>query len=355
MPLEDAAQQRSQLQDQRRKVDFDSYDITVDELVRRVARGRIEIAPAYQRQFRWDEARQSRLIESLFLGIPVPPLFATNVDEDEATRWEVVDGLQRLLTLVNYLGDDEARRVARLYGPPLRLTGLDILKSLDGDTADDLPADLRDGLYDRPMKVIVLNDKSDLQVRFDLFERLNTGGIRLTPHEVRESVFMGAFVDLLSELSGLPSFGQVVRLPKARMLDGTPQDFVLRFFAFLERYHRFDHSVQDFLTDFCRDAAADPQIERRRNKFRATSAFLADTFPDGLKNRSGITPVNLYEGISVGAALALDIDPSIRPPRDISWVKSEALRTYTTGATNDRSRVTGRIEFCRDRFLTSDD
>src|SRR5450755_2232136 len=178
MPPEDAAQQRSQLQDQRRKVDFDSYDITVDELVRRVARGRIEIAPAYQRQFRWDEARQSRLIESLFLGIPVPPLFfATSVDEVEATRWEDVDGLQRLLTLVNYLGDGEARHVARLYGPPLRLTGLEILKSLDGDAADDLPADLRDGLYDRPMKVIVLNDKSDLQVRFDLFERLNTGGI----------------------------------------------------------------------------------------------------------------------------------------------------------------------------------
>jgi len=179
MPPEDAAQQRSQLQDQRRKVDFDTYDITVEELVRRVAGGRIEIAPAYQRQFRWDPARQSRLIESLFLGIPIPPLFfATNIDEGEATRWEVVDGLQRLLSLVNYLGDSGARSVARLYDPPLRLVGLEILESLDGLTAEELPPDIRDILYDRPMKVIVLNDKSDLQVRFDLFERLNTGGIK---------------------------------------------------------------------------------------------------------------------------------------------------------------------------------
>jgi hypothetical protein len=166
---------------------------------------------------------------------------------------------------------------------------------------------------------------------------------------------MGVFVDLLSELAALPSFEQVVRLPKPRILDGTPQDYVLRFFAFLERYKRFGHSVQDFLTDFCRDAAADPQIEERRSKFSTTFSLLADTFPDGLKNRSGITPVNLYEGISVGAALALDINPSIRVPRDTSWVKSETLRTYTTGATNDRSRVTGRIEFCRDHFLASDD
>jgi uncharacterized protein with ParB-like and HNH nuclease domain len=68
----DAPAQRRQLQEQRRKVDFDSYDVTVDELIRRVAKRRIEIAPAYQRQFRWDDERQSRLIESILLGIPVP-------------------------------------------------------------------------------------------------------------------------------------------------------------------------------------------------------------------------------------------------------------------------------------------
>jgi Protein of unknown function DUF262 len=328
MALDDAAQQRSQLQDQRRKVDFDSYDITVEELVRRVARGRIEIAPAYQRQFRWDDVRQSRLIESLFLGIPVPPLFfATNIDEDEATRWEVVDGLQRLLTLVNFLGDTDARHVARLHSPSLQLKGLEILQSLEGASVEGLPADMRDGLLDRPMKVIVLNDKSDLQVRFDLFERLNTGGIRLTPHEVRESVYMGEFVDLLSELAALPSFQQVVVLPRPRVLDGTPQDYILRFFAFYERYRRFEHSVQDFLNDFCSDAAADPQIEERRNRFTTTFSLLAEAFPAGLKGRTGTTPVNLYEGVSVGAAFALDINPSLAVPRDMGWVKSGVAGT----------------------------
>ncbi len=86
-PKADATEQRAELLAQRRRVDFDTYDITVDDLIRRVARRRIEIAPAYQRQFRWDASRQSRLVESVMLGIPVPPLFmATNIEADEGRR-----------------------------------------------------------------------------------------------------------------------------------------------------------------------------------------------------------------------------------------------------------------------------
>lgn len=346
--------QRTQLHKERRKVDFDSYDITVDELVRRVARGRIEIAPAYQRKFRWDDVRQSQLIESLLLGIPVPPLFmATNVEADEGTTWEVVDGLQRLLSVTNFLGDEDARRVARLSGRPLKLDGLEILTHLDGLTAEELPADLRDGLADRPVKVIVLNDKSDLRVRFDLFERLNTGGVRLTDQEVREAVFMGEFVDLLTELSGSPDFQRVVLLPKPRMLDGTPQDYVLRFFAFYDRYMDFDHSVKDFLNDYCEVAAKHPRLAERRRLFTATFSFLARCFPDGLRKRQRLTPVNLYEGIAVGAALAIEIHPDLPPPSNLDWVGSTELRSFTTGATNDRKSVTGRIEYCRDQFLAT--
>lgn len=353
MSRADATEQRLQLQEQRRRVDFDSYDITVDELVRRVARHRIEIAPAYQRQFRWDDERQSRLIESLLLGIPVPPLFfATNVAAGEGTSWEVVDGLQRLLTLVNFLGDENTRQVARIKSEPLRLTGLEILHALEGVSAEGLPADLKDGLLDRPVKVIVLNDKSDLQVRFDLFERLNTGGIKLTDHEVREAVFMGEFVNLLTELAESISFQRVVLLPKPRLVDGTPQDHVLRFFAFRDRYREFHHSVKDFLTDYCRDAAEDPSIDERRRIFGNTFEFLSEVFPEGIRRRaSGTTPVNLFEGVSVGAALALSENPSLKPPRKVEWIASPELLELTTGATNDRRRVVGRMEYCRDRFL----
>jgi hypothetical protein len=349
-----AYDQRTELSEQRRRVDFDTYDVTVDELLRRVAAGRIDIAPVYQRQFRWDPPRQSRLIESVLLGIPVPPLFmATNRLADVQNTWEVVDGLQRLLTLVNFAGDDSARRNARLDGAPLKLEAMEKLLSFEGASYVSLPEDIRTTLEDRPMKVVVLNDKSDLQVRFDLFERLNTGGITLTQQEIRECVYRGEFIDLLGALAHSESFRTVVVLPASRWKDGTPEDFVLRFFAFYDRYREFQHSVTDFLNSYAMAAHADAQIEYRRALFERTFQYLARCFPAGLRTRKGETPVNLFEAISVGAALALYEDANLAPPADLSWTSSEELRRLTTGATNSRSRVSGRIEFCRDQFLQS--
>jgi hypothetical protein len=267
-------QQRQQLADQRRKVDFDTYDVTVDELIRRLEKARIEIAPVYQRQFRWDDSRQSRLIESLLLGIPVPPLFmATNIIIGKQMQWEVVDGLQRLLTLVNFAGNDAARQAARLKELPLRLTHLEKLSSIAGCSFLDLPEDIKSALEDRPIKVIVLNDKSDLQVRFDLFERLNTGGIRLTDQEVRECVYRGPFMDCIIELAAQDYFRAVLRLPDSKWKDGTPEDYALRFFAFLDGYTIFDHSVKEFMNNFIEAASKNTQIEDRRDIFIKTFKY----------------------------------------------------------------------------------
>ena len=88
----------SELNEQKRKVDFNSYDMSVKELISMVNDGLIDIAPEYQRQFRWDTFRQSTLIESIFLGIPVPSLFmATNPDG----TWEVIEGEQRLSSIIS--------------------------------------------------------------------------------------------------------------------------------------------------------------------------------------------------------------------------------------------------------------
>ena len=279
---------------------------------------------------------------------------ATNVDAELGTSWEVVDGLQRLLSLTNFLGDEATRTTARLDGDPLTLEGLEKLERLDGCTSMSLPTDIRTGLEDRPIKVIVLNDKSDLQVRFDLFERLNTGGVRLTDQEVRECVFMGDFIDLLTELSEHKDFKKVVVLAKGNQQDGTAQEYVLRFFAFLEGYKSFEHSVKDFLNDYCASAAASPKLIARRKIFTETFDYLAEVFPNGLKSRKGTTPVNLYEGISVGAALALRAQPDLDYPKGLDWVISDAMRKVSTGATNTRSRVTGRIELSRDRLLAGE-
>jgi hypothetical protein len=347
--------QRAQLAEQRRKVDFDTYDVTVDELIRRVSLGRIDVAPVYQRQFRWAPPRQSRLIESVLLGIPVPPLFmATNSASEVKNSWEVVDGLQRLLTLVNFLGDEKTRLKVGLKQPRLGLCELMKLTTFNGCTESELGEDLRSVLEDRPFKVIVLNDKSDLQVRFDLFERLNTGGISLTDQEIRACVFRGEFMDMLGNLAALQDFKTVVVLPEAKDRDGTREEFVLRFFAFYDRFRTFDHSVKDFLQDFTRDTHEDPNVADRSALFGKTFEFLAACFPTGIKSKKGQTPVNLYEGVAVGAALALSENPQLAPSKNVDWLKSKTLQYFTTGATNSRPRVVGRIEYCRDAFLGHD-
>ena len=346
MPAHDQLAQ--QLGTQRRMVDFDTFDIQLQELLRMLESDQITIAPAYQRQFRWDTERCSQLIESLILGIPIPNLFmATNEDN----TWEAVDGVQRLSAIVKFAGSDELREKLKLASA-LALEGLKKVDRFNGLQFRDLPQTIQQHIRTRPLKVVTLNDKSDKVVRFDLFERLNTGGVSLSSQEIRDCVYQGPFAEKLDELAATSDFRTVVKLTNRQMKDGTIEECVLRFFSYLERYKKFDHSVTDFLNDYMKHASEHFEPTRER-EFRRTFGELRECFPDGIRRpgRKGKTPLNLYEGITVGAALALRRGNHLETEGLQRWLSSDTLRSLTTGATNNRRAVTGRIEFCRDRFL----
>lgn len=188
-----------QLSEQKRKVDFKTYDISVKELISMVSDGIVNISPDYQRKFRWDNVRQSLLIESVFLGIPVPSLYmATNSD----ATWEVIDGLQRISTIIRFAADLDSparKKIGKL--DLLQLTGLEKLSLMNGKTIDQLSTSLRLDFLLKPLKIVTLSDKSDAQVRFDLFERLNTGGLTLSDQEIRNCVYRGRFNDFICRLS----------------------------------------------------------------------------------------------------------------------------------------------------------
>ena len=189
-------------------------------------------------------------------------------------------------------------------------------------------------------------------MRFDLFERLNTGGISLTDQEVRECIFRGKFVDMLSDLSQEEDFVTTVRLVDSQKSDGTQQEYVLRFFAFMDNYEQFDHSVKDFLngyTEWADNEVGDSKDYRK--VFRKTFRYLRKCFPEGIVRNRKTTPVNFYEGIAVGAALALKKNPELPVAQNLSWTLSEEYKKATTGATNSRVQVKRRIEYARDRFL----
>ncbi len=309
----------------------------------------IAVAPAYQRKFRWDPERSSKLIESLMLGVPVPSVFmATNEDN----TWEVVDGVQRIHTIVNFAGTADTRATLAIK-EPLRLTGLTKIPAFNGFTFEDLPAGLQRHFTTRPIKVITLSDKSDLVVRYDLFERLNTGGIILSPQEIRDCIYRGDFADWIEERTKHPGFRATVRLTPLQSEDATAEECVLRFFAFRDRYKEFDHSVKDFLNDYMKESSESFDYVGNELVWDRTFSELARVLPHGItrKKTRNVTPLNLFEGIAVGASFALDKRPTLDGSEVEVWLLSKELRTFTTGATNSRPAIKGRIEFCRDRFL----
>ena len=142
-----------QLEKERRKVDFDSFDISVKEIVSMADEGIIDVAPEYQRQFRWPEENQSKFIESVFLGIPIPSLFtAANRDG----TWELIDGVQRLNSLIHFIADEDQLRKFGLK-EKLKLKGLDILSEFNGKTYENIPQSLRLKFTLRPLKIRLLS------------------------------------------------------------------------------------------------------------------------------------------------------------------------------------------------------
>lgn len=344
------AQLADQLQAQRRAVDFDTYDISIQQLLSMLQSRAIDIAPAYQRKFRWDNERSSQLVESVFLGIPVPSLFmATNSN----ATWELVDGVQRLSAIVQFAGSAELQTRIGIERS-LVLEGLEKLTHFNGKRFVDLPQTMQLQFTLRPVKVVTLSDKSDEIVRFDLFERLNTGGVSLSPQEIRNCVFRGKFSNFLEESATDRNFQKVTRLKKSQAVDGTREECVLRFFAFLHKYTEFDHSVKEFLNDYMKDATKEFDYEQSGPFFKAVFEQLAAIFPSGIVRASSnrkTTPLNLFEGVAVGAGLALQKKKTLHRAGATTWINSQELTAFTTGPTNDRKLVRGRIEFCRDKFL----
>ncbi len=337
-----------ELMTQKMKVDFNTYDLSVKELLSMVNDGLINIAPDYQRQFRWDDERQSSLIESLFLGIPVPSLFmATNADG----TWELIDGVQRVSTMICFAGDDKVReKVNAKHVESLKLKGLSKLVNFNDKRFSDLPIGVQNKFKLTSIKVTTLSDKSDKNVRFDLFERLNRGGITLTPQEIRSCVYRGGFNDFLKELSQDTNFKECVHLSENQENDGTREELVLRFFAYLYDLDSFEHSVKDFLNNYMSKADRNFNYSKNDKLFREVFRILNEALPMGISKGRKNTPLNLFEAVSVGAALAYMDKGKINVSGIEEWLKDKELLKYITGATNSSPRVIGRIEFCRKKF-----
>ncbi|MBF8172782.1 DUF262 domain-containing protein [Streptomyces olivaceus] len=339
--LLDEAGLLDELDRHRRSVDTDYFDLSLRELVRMVSEQEIKIAPAYQRQFRWDDETQSALIESFLLGLPVPAIFvATNRD----ATWDVVDGLQRICTILRFMGVDapESEKF-RFSVTPLRLKSLKTLVGFGDLTYEELPRPIRMTLDRRFLRVQVLSDKSEPEVRFELFRRLNAGAVALTPQEIRSCIFRGPFHELLEELSQSAKFASLLKLQKLNQTNGTAEELVLKFFAYLDRSSEFDGKVTNFLNSYMRDRASDSDLVADREIFEKSVDFLSSIISGPfLRGKLSITPLNQFEAVlvAVGSLFRKGVDPRIPPS---GWLNDEKLVNFSTGATNTRAMLISRI------------
>ena len=179
----------------------------------------LEISPYYQRRARWDTARKSRLVESFLVNIPVPPVF---LYENEFARYEVMDGQQRVSAILEYFENQFALR------------GLEILSSLRGKRFHELPREIKAGLERRSLSAIILlkestpSPTSTIQLRKYVFQRLNTGGVRLNGQEIRNSLYAGSFNNLLLELSRHSLFTSMWDIPPSEPNESTEPSSKLR-------------------------------------------------------------------------------------------------------------------------------
>ena len=201
---------------------------------------RINTAPEFQRRFRWDTTRQSKLIESFLLNVPVPPIF---LNEDDFGEYSIIDGKQRLTAIHEF------------FRGRLRLTGLQVFQDLNDKTIDDLPQQLRTIVETRPtIRAIIILRQSDRDIKYMVFDRLNTGGVRLNAQEIRNSAFPGALNSLILRLSELPDFHALLHVEtKAKSAiwrEMRDAELVLRYFTFRENWTTFESGMKRAMDAF---------------------------------------------------------------------------------------------------------
>ena len=280
--------------------------MTVDLLMGRLADGVLKLQPDFQRKAGiWSEVKQSRLIESLVLRIPLPSFY---VSEDDNEEWEVVDGVQRLTAISRFVRPQTNEQT-------LRLTGLEYLKSdFDGSCFKDLPPRLARRIRETEFTFHVIESKTPAAVRFNIFARINTGGMPLTHQELRHALVPGQARDILRQWSEGEPFRKAIdySVRPDRMAD---REMVLRYYAFWnvrtpESYSRrdFGEFLMGAMRDMNRMRLEDVEGARRTFEsamFTAYGIFRREAFRKKYSSReTWRKPINraLFECIAVNIA-----------------------------------------------------
>ncbi len=283
----------------------DRLDMSFGELMNVFEDGDLFITPEYQRVFRWSNFQQTRFIESVLLGIPIPPIF---VAEDDDGRWEVVDGLQRISTIFSFFG--------LLEGMPEKnnstLTQGEIVKELEGITIDKIPIKLKTTIKRSVCRVEIVKWDSKEDIRYELFNRLNTGSSPLSDQEIRNCIFRAYDIDLnkvLKEIANLPEFESLISPSDTKKEQMFLEELSLRFFAFKYLPEEFKTTVPQFLTEFMQSVSKGEipfDLDKEKESFIELINILNDKYGKSVFRPKGNFALHIFDSISYALPKVMD-------------------------------------------------
>jgi len=261
---------KKSLKDQQRNLITQFVDYNLKTLSELLEEDTINLHPEYQRRYRWNDERQSKLIESFIMNVPVPPIF---LNEDDFGKYSVIDGKQRLNTIKRFFTDE------------LELVGLKVFQNLNGKIFSNLPLPYQNYLKTRAvLRAIIILNESDEDIKYKVFQRLNTGGVKLNDQEIRNSAYPGDLNDLTLRLSENPTFHKLLGVDDKNeskiYQEMKDVEYVLRFFTFFENPDYFSGDISWKMSDFVRknQRMEETKIKEYEKQFLNTINFINRLF-----------------------------------------------------------------------------
>lgn len=345
---------QEEIDDRSREIHTDRYSMSINEVAAMYLDGDLETHPEFQRIFRWTLEQQSRLVESVFLGIPIPPIFVAQRSDGV---WDVVDGVQRLSTVFRFMGvlkDDEGQSDL-----PLPLTSGEYLKSLSGavwDLDTVSPESEVDPPSIRPLSEAqrrvfkrarldfqIVQKESDDQAKFDLFQRLNSG-TRLSEQEARNCLAVmldSNFSKWLDNLAAQEYYTTVVDITERKERESYGTENVLRYLACARATMAELREMGDFgefLTEQMREFIADSSFNRDQEaeRFRFVFSLLKEAMGEKSFRRyysdgdrfTGAFSVSAFEAITSGISRNYEFWKSVSEDDRLSMVRDRVKAVW---------------------------
>jgi len=249
------------------KINIVMEPMALDSLVRRIKLGEIDLNTAFQRKAGlWTDEKKSQLIESLLLKIPLPAFYFDSCKEGE---WLIIDGLQRITAFNDFI-----------VKKTLKLKGMEFFSDLNGLGYDELPRQFSRRIEESSIITYKVKEGTPQNVKYNIFKRLNTGGLELESQEIRHALYQGLAVDLLKELSDTDEFKKATcnSIKTERMLD---QEFVLRYIAVcFYGIEKYEGALDEFLNDAMEfiNMPNNPYIQRIKESFKEIMSLMFELF-----------------------------------------------------------------------------